>query len=181
MSDKTFTPASGVAFEVRRAPDGSWTVRPGAETPSAHAAPIEASRIDARTQRLLVDGPAGRRLYWVYAQGTKRILSWPGGSIELEATEAGESTGGGGAKLRPLKLTMPGKVVAVKVKEGDLVEAEQGLVVVEAMKMENLLLAPARARIAKVHVQTGDRPRERRRADHVRGARQCVTSRKPRR
>ena len=43
---------------------------------------------------------------------------------------------------------MPGKIVAVLVKEGQEVEAGQGLLVVEAMKMENELRAP-RAGIVK--------------------------------
>ena len=157
MSDKTLTPASGENFEVRRTPGGSWSVRKGAEKPSEHSVALESTRIDHRTVRLLVDCASKRSVFWIYAQGSKRILSWPGGSIEIEAAEAGEGASLAGGKLKPLKLTMPGKVVAVKVKEGDLVQAEQGLVVVEAMKMENLLLAPARARIGKVHVNAGDR------------------------
>jgi acetyl/propionyl-CoA carboxylase alpha subunit len=158
MSDKNLTPASGEAFEVRRAPGGAWSVKKGAEAPTEHAAELDSTRIDHRTVRLLAgQGEKRRRLFWIYSQGSKRILSWPGGSIELEAAEAGETSGAGGGKLRPLKLTMPGKVVAVKVKEGDIVPEGSGLVVVEAMKMENLLLAPARAKIAKVHVTVGDR------------------------
>lgn len=44
----------------------------------------------------------------------------------------------------PITITspMPGKVVAVLVQEGDAVKAGQGLLVVEAMKMENELKAP---------------------------------------
>jgi biotin carboxyl carrier protein len=55
-----------------------------------------------------------------------------------------------GADTGPAKITspMPGKVVAVLVKEGDTVAAGQGLLVVEAMKMENELKAP-RAGVVK--------------------------------
>jgi len=157
MSDKSYTPASGESFEVRRTPAGGWQVRSPGTPGEEHTPAPDCSRIDHRTVRLLTDLGHARRLYWVYAQGSKRVLSWPGGSIELDAAELGEGTGAGGGKLRPLRLTMPGKVVALKVMEGDVVQAEQALVVVEAMKMENLLLAPARARVAKVHVNVGDR------------------------
>lgn len=157
MADKSFTPASGEIFEVRRSASGGWSVVKGKEKASEHHAAIEPARIDHRTQRLLVEKNGNRHLFWVYAQGAKRILSWPGGSMELDAAELSDSSGAGGGKLKPLKLTMPGKVVAVKVKEGDVVQAEQGLVVVEAMKMENLLLAPGPAKIAKIHVAAGDR------------------------
>jgi biotin carboxyl carrier protein len=50
---------------------------------------------------------------------------------------------------------MPGKVARVLVAEGDDVAAGQGLVVVEAMKMENEIGAPRAGRIAAVHVEAG--------------------------
>jgi len=52
---------------------------------------------------------------------------------------------------------MPGKVLSVKVKEGDVIETGTPLLIVEAMKMENLLQASARAKVKKVHVKEGDR------------------------
>src|SRR5512137_89884 len=50
---------------------------------------------------------------------------------------------------------MPGKVVRVLVKAGDEVKARQGLVVVEAMKMENELRSPKDGRVAEVLVAEG--------------------------
>ena len=50
---------------------------------------------------------------------------------------------------------MPGKVVRVLVREGDAVEAGQGVVVVEAMKMENELTAERKGRVAALHVAPG--------------------------
>jgi biotin carboxyl carrier protein len=50
---------------------------------------------------------------------------------------------------------MPGRVVRVLVAEGDTVEAGQGLVVVEAMKMENEIPAPRGGRVAAVQVEAG--------------------------
>ena len=158
MADKGYTPASGESFEVRRAAGGGFEVRKGTGEAWLHNPELERTRIDSRTQRVLGDTKLGRKLFWIYeAARGKRILSWPGGSIELDASDLLEGKGSAGGKLRPLKLTMPGKVVAVKVKEGDIVEEGAGLLVVEAMKMENLLLAPARAKIAKLHVALGDR------------------------
>jgi pyruvate carboxylase subunit B len=51
---------------------------------------------------------------------------------------------------------MPGLVVRVEVVEGQRVEAGAGLVVLEAMKMENELRAPHAGVIARVHVQVGE-------------------------
>ena len=55
----------------------------------------------------------------------------------------------------PLVAPMPGLVVRVAVAEGDEVAAGQGLVVMEAMKMENELRAPAAGRVKRVAVVPG--------------------------
>ena len=55
----------------------------------------------------------------------------------------------------PLVAPMPGLVVRVNVAPGDEVQAGQGLVVMEAMKMENELRAPAAGRVARVHAEPG--------------------------
>jgi len=52
---------------------------------------------------------------------------------------------------------MPGNVVDVLVKEGDSVQAGQGILVTEAMKMENEIQANIAGTVANVYVQKGDR------------------------
>lgn len=60
------------------------------------------------------------------------------------------------ATLRPeLRAPMPGKVVELRVAEGDRVEAGQCVAVIEAMKMQNELGAPCAARVTRVHVAPG--------------------------
>jgi biotin carboxyl carrier protein len=158
MADKSYTPSGGSGFQVRRGAGGALEVkREGEKSGTSVEVRASSSSIDSQTVRLQTEGPLGRRLLWTYSRGNQRVLSWPGGSVELEAAEINDAAGGAGGSLKPLKLTMPGKVLSVKVAEGDVVEAGHGLVIVEAMKMENLLLAPGRARIAKVHVKAGDR------------------------
>jgi biotin carboxyl carrier protein len=51
--------------------------------------------------------------------------------------------------------SMPGKVIRVLVSAGDKVEAGQGLVVVEAMKMQNEMKSPKAGRIVEVKTKTG--------------------------
>jgi biotin carboxyl carrier protein len=51
---------------------------------------------------------------------------------------------------------MPGLVVRVRVVEGQRVEAGTGLVVVEAMKMENELSAVVPGVVRRIHVSAGD-------------------------
>ena len=57
---------------------------------------------------------------------------------------------------RVLKAPMPGMVVRVEVAEGDLVGEGQGLVIVEAMKMENELKSGGNARVRKILVTAGE-------------------------
>ncbi len=57
----------------------------------------------------------------------------------------------------PKKLTapMPGKIVRVLVSEGDEVEAGAGVLVVEAMKMQNEIKSPKKGRIQRILVGEG--------------------------
>ena len=57
----------------------------------------------------------------------------------------------------PKKLTapMPGKIVRVLVREGAAVEAGAGVLVVEAMKMQNELKSPKKGTIQKILVSEG--------------------------
>ncbi len=57
---------------------------------------------------------------------------------------------------KEIKAPMPGIVVSVEVKEDDIVDAGQPLVIIEAMKMQNEIGSPARAKVKKVHVSAGD-------------------------
>ena len=66
------------------------------------------------------------------------------------------ATGGGTAGVSALKAPMPGLVVQVAVEEGEVVQAGATVIIVEAMKMENELRAPAAARVSRVLVGRGD-------------------------
>jgi len=72
---------------------------------------------------------------------------------------AGDSSSAGGAALHAgeVRLTapMPGRIGRVLVSVGDDVAARQGLLVIEAMKMENELGAPRAGRVKEIHVAPG--------------------------
>lgn len=65
------------------------------------------------------------------------------------------TTGEGQAGLQRLCAEMPGKVIRVLVREGDAVVYEQGLLVIEAMKMQNEIRAPKAGTIKAVGVAAG--------------------------
>lgn len=69
--------------------------------------------------------------------------------------QVGETDRGAGAGRQAVVAPMPGKVVRVLVAEGETVTKGQGLVVVEAMKMENELRALRDGRVAEVSVEVG--------------------------
>lgn len=70
-----------------------------------------------------------------------------------ERSRGGEAAAAAG--LQRVTAPMPGRVVRVLVKPGDLVEARQALVVIEAMKMENELGSPKAGAITEVLVTEG--------------------------
>ena len=70
--------------------------------------------------------------------------------IEAVSGQGRPAVGGG-----TVRAPMPGLVVRIEVAEGQQVDAGAGLVVVEAMKMENELRAPRPGMVQTVHVAVG--------------------------
>ena len=54
-----------------------------------------------------------------------------------------------------VEAPMPGKIVEIKVKAGDTVKEDDELVVLEAMKMENLIYATTGGTVKEVKVVAG--------------------------
>jgi len=90
--------------------------------------------------RVLVDG----RSYHVDLVDERRVrLGGAQPGIQLEGRQQ-------------VSVPMPGKVIAVLAGEGDRVEKGQGLVIVEAMKMENEVRSPIAGEVKEVRVKAGD-------------------------
>ena len=66
------------------------------------------------------------------------------------------SDAAGGQGRAAILAPMPGKVVRILVAVGDRVEAGQGIVVVEAMKMQNEMKAPRAGRVAAIQAKEND-------------------------
>ncbi len=77
----------------------------------------------------------------VVDERTRHLRSLTGGAVRPEASE--------------LRAPMPGMVVRVMAQPGQVVEQGQGLIVLEAMKMENELKARAAGRIRRVRALAG--------------------------
>ena len=60
------------------------------------------------------------------------------------------------AAVSEIKAPMPGLVLDILVKEGENIQAEQPIIILEAMKMENVIKSPTDTTIKKVSVSKGD-------------------------
>lgn len=77
--------------------------------------------------------------------------------VEDERERAAHAVAGNKASgKRELRAAMPGIVVDIKVAEGDVVEEGQTLVVLEAMKMQNPLLAEGAGKIVRLCCKKGE-------------------------
>ncbi len=95
----------------------------------------------------------------LYAQKVKRQLWFHyDGQVHIYEPEQKKQNQGAGGNDQAMALTapMPGKVTKLSVKEGELVEKGQTLVVMEAMKMEYRLEAPRMTRVKSVHCNEGE-------------------------
>ena len=77
-------------------------------------------------------------------------------SDERQVRVGGRQSGIEVSGRQEVKIPMPGKVVALLVNEGDTVAKGQGLVIVEAMKMENEVRAPGDGEVKEIRVNVGE-------------------------
>ncbi len=143
------------SVEVELGEDGVRVDGRAVEAALVHAAgtPVRGLMVDAETYRLVADrGPRGR--WKVHLRGRALELD----VIDERTKAIRDMTGGGAVAVgpKPVVAPMPGMVVKVEVVEGDEVQAGQGIVIVEAMKMENELKASGAGRVVRVHVRRGD-------------------------
>jgi pyruvate carboxylase subunit B len=115
--------------------------------------PVRMVMIGNEVHRVVVRRGSSRGSYTLWLDGYR---------FEVEAIDertrairelAGATSGPAGPA--PLKAPMPGLVVRINVVAGDQVQAGQGLVVMEAMKMENELRATAAGRVKAVLAKPG--------------------------
>jgi pyruvate carboxylase subunit B len=138
--------------------DGDLVRLESGETVRAHLTDVEGTPVSLLT--------IGDRVYRLVARrGGQRgsyVLSIDGRRFAIEALDERTRTirdlsaaSASAAGPAPLVAPMPGLVVKVMVAVGDQVQAGQGLVVMEAMKMENELRAISAGVVRQIHVTPG--------------------------
>jgi 3-methylcrotonyl-CoA carboxylase alpha subunit len=104
---------------------------------------------------------AGQRITAaVYARGEVDHVFTARGATQITAIDLLAHAGEGQAETGRLSAPMPGKVVSFAVKAGDLVEKGQPLAVMEAMKMEHTIAAPADGVVQELLYAPGDQVAE---------------------
>ena len=124
---------------------------------------VDAARIGTFGLSMLLDGDAGTSRELSVAPSTVRgelLVGLEGRTVAV--TVNGRRTGRAGADAGAhadgevtITAPMPGRVLRVLVAVGDDVAVKQGVVVVEAMKMENELRSPKAGRVKDVSVTPG--------------------------
>lgn len=150
-----------VEFDGRRfsvALDGSVAAVDGGSAVPARVERIEGTRlrlvtVGRSTHRVLVQREKERGRYVLHVDGRRYAIDALDERTRAIRDMAGAGSPAAGAV--PLVAPMPGLVVRIHVAAGDMVEAGQGLVSIEAMKMENELRATAAARVKRVVAVAG--------------------------
>ena len=127
------SPAGEMAAECARLPDGRQSVIFG-----------DGRQLAGRA----VEGPGGRVKAW---RGARRLAVDLADPLRDLAAAQGDAFGG----PREIRALIPGRVVEVRVREGDEVAAGATVLVLEAMKMQNEIRAESAARVTRVDCAAG--------------------------
>ena len=128
-------------------------------------AEVGVRKIEKKEEAAPVEGPAR---YTVNVNGKSYNLAIDGDTATVDGkpyqVSLGEATADGTAALpaikdggdTPVQAQMPGKVIRLLAQVGDHIEAGDGILVLEAMKMEMPVTAPAAGTITGISVGAGE-------------------------
>ena len=120
---------------------------------------VEARMLRPGVLSLIVDGRAWRVVLEEDANDPAVHISGERILYQLDdprSLKARRARAGGTDGPKTIKASMPGRVVRLLVKQGEAVAAHQGVVVIEAMKMQNELKSPKDGKVIELRVAPGD-------------------------
>ena len=152
---KYLVDVDGERIEVSLDADG---VRVGGRLVHAHLADVEGTpihlvRIDNTVHRVAVRQGTARGRYALWMNGFRYEIEALDERARVIQELTAERSGPKGPA--PVVAPMPGLVVRIHVQEGQRVVAGQGIVVIEAMKMENELRAAADGMVKQIRAVQG--------------------------
>jgi excisionase family DNA binding protein len=131
---------------------GGWRLNGAAVVRIRHG--DEARSVPAASAPAGVTAVADRHRVEVDVQGQSVGFALaPPPTVEEAVRRAATASGDGAALLR---APMPGRVIAVRASVGGAIRAREAVVVIEAMKMEHAVVAPADGTVVALHVAEGD-------------------------
>ena len=144
---------AGARLQIERGEDAEWTFRFNDEAEQI----ADCTHPEPGVWSILLDGrPYEAR---VEHSGELAIVTVRGQRFEIRVSDPRRwkrgSQSGPGAGRQFVTAPMPGKIVRLLVQPGNAVDAGQGLVVVEAMKMQNELKAQRAGSVVSVEVAEG--------------------------
>jgi biotin carboxyl carrier protein len=122
----------------------------------SNSIPVDFEKIENNLYSILINGQSKK--IGVLKKGKKLQVFLDGDLYELEAVSEREQrkTSQIATGVQEIKSPMPSRVVKILKGEGDEVAAEEGIIVVEAMKMESELKTPIAGIIKEIMVKEGD-------------------------
>jgi biotin carboxyl carrier protein len=134
----------------------AWSVRIDGEPSTADAHLLRPGVLslilDGRSHRIVLEGASAPDESTLH-HGSRRI---PYRIEDPRSLKSRRAHAGGADGPVTLHASMPGRVVRLLASAGDEVKHHQGVVVIEAMKMQNELKAPRGGRITRILVSAGD-------------------------
>ncbi|HET6819359.1 MAG TPA: biotin carboxylase N-terminal domain-containing protein [Candidatus Limnocylindria bacterium] len=151
--------------------DGAWLAAANALAPAAREAQWGGGwRLNASPRLRLVHGDEERTVQLARSADASLVarrdaddafVDVAGQSLEFRVAraptveEAVRHAAGAAGSHAALSAPMPGRVLAVRVREGASVQAHETVVVVEAMKMEHAVVSPLAGTVTRLHVSEG--------------------------
>ncbi len=150
----TVNSAEGPLELERTTPSAPWTFPEGGTADLVRTGPATYSLVyKGRSHRVLVlkEDPETNTVRLRIGAGTYTVR------LQDERNRMLRSLGldKGAQKVREIKAPMPGLVITLLVKPGDTVKKNDPLLVLEAMKMENMIKSPGEGIVSAIHAERG--------------------------
>lgn len=116
---------------------------------------IRFTKVDSNLYSVIIDNES--LTIGIFKKGKKIQVFYKGNLFEVEAISDRDSSKAGvaGTGLE-IMSPMPSRIVKILKEQGDEVDEDEPVVVVEAMKMESELKAPSTGKIKEIKVNEGD-------------------------
>lgn len=138
---------------VRDAEGNGWRVTINGQERSA-----DVQWMQPNVLSLLIAGKSYRILYDPRSEGSAVVMGARRISYAIVDPRSLRSRSQAGASqtgVRSVTAPMPGRIVRILVQQGESVAAQQGLLVMEAMKMQNELKSPSSGMVTRISVEPG--------------------------